>query len=303
MSGTMRWKPLPDTLSPECTRFVTRLRELKDRAGVSLAVLAEQTAYSKSSWDRCLNGSTLPPRQAVEGLCRLAGQPAEPILALWELADLTWRGRPGADEAPAGAAPATGAPQRQAAPRRSSPQRIMDTTAGAVRWRPPRRTEGARRRYPVWAVAVTAALVAAVTLPLAWCLGGTVGARSAAPRPPAAIATAQALCAGRDCQGEDPAAAWCVSGSETVVRKRTPEGTWFEVRYRKSCGAAWGRMWFSRPGDRLVVTLPGQRRSVADTDPAKTGGYHTTPMLTTDTPRRVTACYHPRHGAHVCVGG
>ena len=152
------------------------------------------------------------------------------------------------------------------------------------------------------AVAVTAALVAAVTLPLSWCLAGTTG-RPAAPRPPAAIATAQALCTGRDCQGEDPAAAWCVNGSETVVRKRTSEGTWFEVRYREACGAAWGRMWFSRPGDRLVVTLSGERRSVADTDPAKTGRYHSTPMLATDSPRRVTACYHPRRGAHVCVGG
>ncbi|MFI0818758.1 DUF2690 domain-containing protein [Streptomyces sp. NPDC021098] len=284
----MQWKPLPDALSPECARFVTRLRELKDRAGVSLAVLAERTAYSKSSWDRCLNGRTLPPRQAVEGLCRLAGQPAGPILALWELADLTWRDRPSGTEAPAGPAPVSvSAPAPAPAPAPEVPQRIVAT----------------RRRYPVWAVAVTAALVATVTLPLAWCLTGAVGPRPAAPRPPAAIATAQALCTGRDCQGEDPAAAWCVSGSETVVRKRTSEGTWFEVRYRKSCGAAWGRMWFSRPGDRLVVTLPGERRSVADTDPARTGGYHTTPMLTTDTPRRVVACYHPRHGAHVCVGG
>lgn len=295
MSGTMRWKPLPDTIGPERARFVTRLRELKDRAGVSLAALADQTAYSKSSWDRCLNGSTLPPRHAVEGLCRLAGQPAGPILALWELADLAWRGRPHHNGAPAGA-PAAAATEPEA-PAPEAPQ-PTDTP----RQPPPPQTVATRRRYPVRAVAATAALVAAAALPLTWWLAGSVD-RTATPRPPAAIATEQALCEGRDCQGEDPAAAWCVSGSETVVRKRTSDGTWFEVRYHPSCGAAWGRMWFSRPGDRLVVALSGERRSVADTDPAKTGDYHTTPMLTTDTPRRVTACYHPRHGAHVCVGG
>ncbi|MCE0444784.1 helix-turn-helix domain-containing protein [Streptomyces tricolor] len=90
----MSWKPLPAALSPESVRFVTRLRELKDQAGVSLAVLARQTAYSKSSWERCLNGSALPPRQAVEALCRFLGQPAGPVLALWELADLTWTAPP-----------------------------------------------------------------------------------------------------------------------------------------------------------------------------------------------------------------
>ncbi|WP_437114374.1 helix-turn-helix domain-containing protein [Streptomyces cyaneofuscatus] len=69
------------------------LRELKTRTGLSLAGLAERTAYSKSSWNRCLTGATLPPRRAVEDLCRLADEPPGRCLALWEIAESTESGR------------------------------------------------------------------------------------------------------------------------------------------------------------------------------------------------------------------
>lgn len=75
----------------------------------------------------------------------------------------------------------------------------------------------------------------------------------------------------------------------------------FEVLYARACGAAWGRMWFSHHGDRLVISLAGDRFSAQDTDPATTGSYHSTPMLATDTPRRITACYLPEDGARVCI--
>ncbi|MER6311075.1 helix-turn-helix transcriptional regulator, partial [Streptomyces sp. NPDC001657] len=69
------------------------MRELRGRTGLSLAALAARTPYSKSSWERYLNGKKLPPRDAVEALCRLAGEPAGRLLALWELADAAWSGR------------------------------------------------------------------------------------------------------------------------------------------------------------------------------------------------------------------
>ncbi|MDX3379069.1 helix-turn-helix transcriptional regulator [Streptomyces sp. ME02-6991-2A] len=69
------------------------MRDLKTRTGLSLAGLAERTAYSKSSWNRCLTGATLPPRQAVEDLCRLADEPPGRCLALWEIAESTESGR------------------------------------------------------------------------------------------------------------------------------------------------------------------------------------------------------------------
>jgi hypothetical protein len=293
----MPWKPLPDALGPECLRFATRMRELKDGAGVSLTVLAERTAYSRSSWDRCLNGRALPPRQAVEGLCRLAGQPAGPILALWELAELTWGGRP-AGGTPAGGAPAVEESERVTPERTQCPARPEG--AGQARPTPPRRPGDARRHHSRRAVAVTAALVVAATLPLTWWLTDAAGG-PALLRPTVAV-TAQPLCAGRGCQDEDPKKTWCAGGSESVVRKRLSGGVSFEIRYREACRAAWGRMWFSHPGDRLVLTLPGERVSVTDTAPEGADQYYSTPMLTTDTPRQVTACYLPDHGTRVCVG-
>ncbi|MTD57180.1 peptidoglycan-binding protein [Amycolatopsis pithecellobii] len=81
-----RWKPLPAGLGPQVRELVVRLRELKDQMGISTATLARKTAYSKSSWDRYLNGMAPPPRQAVEALGLLAGADPSPLLALWELA-------------------------------------------------------------------------------------------------------------------------------------------------------------------------------------------------------------------------
>ncbi|MEV0478601.1 helix-turn-helix domain-containing protein, partial [Streptomyces prunicolor] len=75
------------------------LRELKTRTGLSLAGLAAKTPYSKSSWERYLNGKTLPPREAVEELCQLAGEPEGRCVALWEIAEAETSGR-GASETP-----------------------------------------------------------------------------------------------------------------------------------------------------------------------------------------------------------
>jgi transcriptional regulator with XRE-family HTH domain len=69
--------------------LVVRLRELKDRTGLSLAALAARTPYSKSAWHRYLSGGTPPPRPAVEALCRIAGVDPEAVLALWDTAGIT----------------------------------------------------------------------------------------------------------------------------------------------------------------------------------------------------------------------
>ena len=70
-----------------------RVAGLRAATGLSVAALAAKTPYSKSSWERYLNGRTLPPREAVEELCRLAGEPTGRCLALWELAEAETSGR------------------------------------------------------------------------------------------------------------------------------------------------------------------------------------------------------------------
>lgn len=87
------WQPLPDDLPPEVRHFVVQLRQLKDRTGLSLVALGARTAYSKSSWQRYLNATQPPPRQAVIALCRVAEtgkEEAERFGARWELAVQAW---------------------------------------------------------------------------------------------------------------------------------------------------------------------------------------------------------------------
>ncbi|NBM20527.1 helix-turn-helix transcriptional regulator, partial [Streptomyces sp. GC420] len=86
-------EPPPDGLAPEVRHLLTRLREARARTGLSYAALGSRTPYSRSSWERYLNGKALPPRQAVEALARLSGADPARLLALWELAERAWRGR------------------------------------------------------------------------------------------------------------------------------------------------------------------------------------------------------------------
>ncbi|MGP2436599.1 peptidoglycan-binding protein [Streptomyces sp. JW3] len=109
-----RWKPLPAELHPQVHHLVVRLRRLKDRGELSTRQLATKTGYSARSWQRYLNGRSLPPGKAVEALARVTGDDPVRLLALHETAAGHWAegraatadhaARAGADPAP----PATG---------------------------------------------------------------------------------------------------------------------------------------------------------------------------------------------------
>ncbi|QOV36120.1 helix-turn-helix domain-containing protein [Streptomyces ferrugineus] len=105
------WQPLPGDLPLEVRHFVEQLRQLKDRTGLSLVALGARTAYSKSSWQRYLNATQPPPRQAVAALCRVAGvekEEAERFEVRWELAVRAWPKPVTVPGKPEGAAPAEG---------------------------------------------------------------------------------------------------------------------------------------------------------------------------------------------------
>lgn len=112
-----RWKELPDSLDQRVRQLVVQLRRLKDRSGLSLTSLAARTDYSRSSWERCLNGKALPPRHAVEQLARITGTEPTRLLVLYEVAEEAWRRRtaPAADtedDTPVPAGPRQGAEER-----------------------------------------------------------------------------------------------------------------------------------------------------------------------------------------------
>ena len=68
-----RWRALPDELDPQVREFASQLRRLVDRSGLSIAALADRTGYSKTSWERYLNGRLLAPKGAIVALAEVTG--------------------------------------------------------------------------------------------------------------------------------------------------------------------------------------------------------------------------------------
>ncbi|MFJ6214454.1 DUF2690 domain-containing protein [Streptomyces sp. NPDC092296] len=180
-----RWQPLPGTLDPDLHRLVVQLRRLKDRSGLSLVALAARTPYSKSAWQRYLNGVKFPPRQAVEAIGRLTGADAARLLALWGLAERSRRDIAAACHTACPAAAVTAGPARQAlpdlpapadSPGPSTPPQV-DPQLSAWRDLPSADPAAAqRRRVPAALLPAVAAMVVAALL----CLLGPVDGGAAA---------------------------------------------------------------------------------------------------------------------------
>lgn len=161
------WQPLPDELPPEVQHFVEQLRLLKDRTGLSLVALGARTAYSKSSWQRYLNATQPPPRQAVVALCRVAGEDAERFGVRWELAVRVWP-RPATQPVSPARSPDTAEPGARAGSEAYEDDPTLpwwDIPADDPKPRPPGRIALYAALAVLAALAlVAAALIGAVTL-------------------------------------------------------------------------------------------------------------------------------------------
>ncbi|WP_435214438.1 DUF2690 domain-containing protein [Streptomyces sp. bgisy034] len=266
--------------SPERARLAAVLRELKGRTGLSLAGLAAKTAFSKSSWDRYLNGRTLPPRDAVQELCRLAGEPEGRCLALWEIAESEGSGRAAAPP-PEEAAPgeddgARGSADRSSAHRRATLVAVLASVS---------------------AVAVGGVAAAALLLPDP---GGGPGASLSPP------SAAGPRCRGEVCEGKSPMRMKCAAAPLTLASYRTATGASLELRYSQECGTSWARMWGTRIGDRLEMSATGvggvgaghgRVRSVEIQNGVDADSYVYTPMTAADPGSVVRACFDPVAGS------
>ncbi|MFF5369213.1 DUF2690 domain-containing protein [Streptomyces sp. NPDC013187] len=85
-----RWKALPDELDPQIREFTSQLRRLVDRGGLSIASVADRTGYSKTSWERYLNGRLLAPKGAIVALAEVTGTNPVHLTTMWELAERAW---------------------------------------------------------------------------------------------------------------------------------------------------------------------------------------------------------------------
>ncbi|MDF6044382.1 XRE family transcriptional regulator [Streptomyces sp. JH14] len=85
-----RWKALPDELDPQVREFAGQLRRLIDRSGLGVAAVADRTGYSRTSWERYLNGRLLAPRGAIVALAEATGTDQVHLTTMWELAERAW---------------------------------------------------------------------------------------------------------------------------------------------------------------------------------------------------------------------
>ncbi|AQS68270.1 XRE family transcriptional regulator [Streptomyces pactum] len=271
------------------TPLTAALRELRVRTGLSLAALAERTAYSKSSWERYLNGKSLPPRQAVQDLCRVANEPEGRLLALWEIAESDWSGRA------ATPTPATAEPQAQEQEQAQEQARLQPQPQPQPH-NPPRpagtgRPPGRGGRLLMVLASVYAVLVGGVVLVLLLLPGRDTPGDE--PLPASAPYSLAPQCHGAACEGRDPMRMICGIDPDTLTTYRTATGAHVELRYSAKCGASWARSWGARPGDRVEVTVGGPTREVRVKDQADTEAYVYTAMTVAHPGSTVRACFLP----------
>ncbi|KOV86007.1 hypothetical protein ADL01_07685 [Streptomyces sp. NRRL WC-3618] len=85
-----RWRALPDELDPQVREFASQLRRLVDRSGLNIAAVADRTGYSKTSWERYLNGRLLAPKGAIVALAEVTSTNPVHLTTMWELAERAW---------------------------------------------------------------------------------------------------------------------------------------------------------------------------------------------------------------------
>ncbi|MET7456911.1 DUF2690 domain-containing protein [Streptomyces sp. NPDC005574] len=81
---------MPDELDPQVKEFASQLRRLVDRGGLSVGAVADRTGYSRTSWERYLNGRLLAPKGAIVALAEVTGTSPVHLTTMWELAERAW---------------------------------------------------------------------------------------------------------------------------------------------------------------------------------------------------------------------
>lgn len=334
-----RWKALPDELDPQIREFASQLRRLIDRSGLSIAAVADRTGYSKTSWERYLNGRLLAPRGAVVALAEVTGTDIDHLTTMWELAERAWsrselrhdltmealrisqaRAALGDPGPTAGANASTETRGGSGSGGSGSgidgggtPARRTGAPAGPAppATAPPRQPSGASRprRAALILTGVLGALLVIAAAVLFTDLGGgaigddgqkAAGTPTVSPSaPPSTTLPAGVKCAGAGCAGQDPEAMGCGGAfATTVARARVGTAGQVEVRYSRTCGAAWARITGAGPGDTVRVTAAGtSQNAVVDAD---ADAY--TPMVAVAKGTDATACATLRSGAKGCTG-
>ncbi|MGW4019843.1 DUF2690 domain-containing protein [Streptomyces sp. NPDC005009] len=377
-----RWKALPDELDPQIREFTSQLRRVVDRSGLSVASVSDRTGYSKTSWERYLNGRLLAPKGAIVALAEVTGTNPMHLTTMWELAERAWSrsemrhdmtmeairisqaraalsefagpssgagggsARKGASAVrpgvagPAGVAPSV-PPQPTASEVRDATGGVRengarDGSAGTNSWGVaapadspraghrgsgpatggrtpgvsgtygapppgasgqagqggPGRSGGKRRTSTFIAGAVGALVVVAA----AFYVTSTEGdkKKDETQKSPSPTATASVdlppgvKCSGDSCAGKDAEAMGCSGDLVTTTRTAVVGATTVEVRYSKTCAAAWGRITQGTQGDEVEISAGTSKQSDSITAAGDTVTY--TPMVPVKDATDAKAC-------------
>lgn len=397
-----RWRALPDELDPQVREFASQLRRLVDRSGLSVAALADRTGYSKTSWERYLNGRLLAPKGAIVALAEVTGTNPIHLTTMWELAERAWSrsemrhdmtmeairisqaraalGEFGAPQAnakgsktarrsssatatpgvagPAGVVP-TVPPQpaspdaRNATPEVRESREVRESGESANSWgmagykgpaqpggRAPESTarpasasasvpipapgpgpsygeppqgprpatpdsggHGGKRRLTMFLAGVVGVLVVVAAAFFLTDGGDKKKEESAASPSPTATASVDlppgVKCSGDSCTGKDAESMGCSGDLVTTAATATVGATVVEVRYSKTCGAAWGRITQAAQGDAVVVTVGKTAQNGSITEAGDTIAY--TPMVAVKDAGDATACVTLTAGEKGCT--
>ncbi|MDN3024512.1 XRE family transcriptional regulator [Streptomyces sp. S.PB5] len=371
-----RWRALPDELDPQVREFASQLRRLVDRSGLSIAALADRTGYSKTSWERYLNGRLLAPKGAIVALAEVTGTNPIHLTTMWELAERAWSrsemrhdmtmeairisqaraalGEIGTPQAnakgsrtarkstsatatpgvagPAGVAPTV--PPQPASPevRDPAPQTTREganswgvagykgpsssggraSESGAARPAPvpgqpygypdppqgprpatPPGGSGGKRRLTMFLAGVVGVLVVVAAAYFLTNGGGEKKNEGGGASPSPTVSTQVELppgvdCSGASCTGKDAEAMGCSGDLVTTAATATVGTAVVEVRYSKTCGAAWGRITQGAQGDEVVVSVGKSEQTGSITDAGDTIAY--TPMVAVKDAGDAIAC-------------
>ncbi|MEV8122533.1 helix-turn-helix domain-containing protein [Streptomyces sp. NPDC085944] len=300
-------------------RLTGALRELRTRTGLSMASLAGRTGYSKSSWERYLNGKSLPPRQAVRDLCRIADEPDGRLSALWEIAESEWKGRAAVRAAdtgktrprpPSPESPGPRHPPEQTEPTGSTdpgaPWKSTEQTGPTDRpepQAPPKSGRPHRRGRRLMLVLPSAYTVVAGGVALALFLLSVPDPGRDGPRSASLPYSRVPPCHGADCEGRDPMRLTCAIGPGTLAAYRTTTGAHVEIRHSEKCAASWARTWGTRIGDRLELTVNGPVHIARIARQDDTETYVYTAMAAVRPGSTIRACFRPAaaDGERECV--
>nr|WP_238420101.1 helix-turn-helix domain-containing protein [Streptomyces taklimakanensis] len=297
------------------------LRRLRRDHGLTLAALARRTNYSKSSWERYLNGKTTPPRQAVVAFAHVVGVRPDPLLTLLESAGTATEKEhrePGADvpdpvpeplppsEEAAASAPASPTaveprPVPPAARRRPWPWRGGASDGDAA---------GDTRHGTAWPHRgrVSTTVVAVVLAFFAGMLADRLSLRKETVEDPAGTgvttlrsaseSTAGTVgCSGFECKGQDPQRLGCHIGVWTAAKIEEGDIR-LELRYSPSCRAAWSRITGGSVGD---VARVEEARGTVEERAIRYDHDTYSPMVEAHFPAAVRACAELVDGRELCT--